>query len=510
MPAGRNRSRRTARIALALAVVLAAPPLRGQERPARAGIEAGDAAWDAGRRDEALARYREAVLADSVSSSRAVFRLASLHTERDQLDEAIRWHRQYVRLEPRDDEGRVALARVLSWAGRYDEAIATYDSVLARDATWRDAALGRARTLAWAGRLDTSVEAYRGWLGEHEADADAWTGLGQVLRWSGQAREASVALRHALAAAPAHRDAIEQLRWVEVELSPAVEPVVSHADDSDDNRSTLVALSMTVPALGGGTVGLSRREARLLATSATATTARIAKTVTARRARLRLDAGAARLESAGAARTSPLLGARAWGALHPRVSAGVGVARAPFDETAALIRNGIETTALDGDVTLALPRRTTLALGGGVTRLTGGDSANVRTAAMASLRWAARRGFSVATTARTFGYERAARDGYFAPERYLLLEGSARAEAGRDLGWGAALEAGLGRQQITPFAGERAGRMAQRASAALRWRPAPGFEYGASWWFANVAAPGTASAAEYRAWGGGISARVKL
>ena len=510
MPARRNRSRSTRRLALALAAVLAAPALRAQEGTATAGVHAGDAAWDAGRRAEALARYREAVLADSVSSSRAVFRLAVLHTERDQLDEAIRWHRQYVRLEPRDDEGRVALARVLSWAGRYDEAISTYDSVLARDATWRDAALGRARTLAWAGRLDASAQAYRGWLAAHQSDADAWTGLGQVLRWSGRARAASVALRRALDAAPAHRDAMDQLRWVEVELSPAVEPVVSHADDSDGNRSTLLGVSMSVPALGGGTVGLSRREARLLATSATSTTARVARTVTLGRARLRVDAGAARLESPGASETALLLGARAWGALHPRVSAGLGVARAPFDETAALIRNGIATTALDGDVTLALPRRTTLALGGGVTRLTGGDSANVRTAAMASLRWAARRGLSVATTARTFGYERAARDGYFAPERYLLLEGSARAEAGRDLGWGGTLEAGLGRQAITPFAGERAGRMAQRASAALRWRPAPGFEYGASWWFANVAAPGTASAAEYRAWGAGIAARVKL
>jgi tetratricopeptide (TPR) repeat protein len=510
MPARRNSSRRTARVALALAALLAAPALRAQERMATAGIEAGDAAWNAGRRDEALVRYREAVLADSATSSRAVFRLASLHAERDQLNEAIRWHRLSVGLAPQDDEGRVALARVLSWAGRYDEAVATYDSVLARDVTWRDAALGRARTLAWAGRLDAAVQAYRGWLGAHDADAEAWTGLGQVLRWSGRPREASAALRRALDVAPSHRDAIEQLRWVEVELSPAIEPVVAHADDSDENRSTLVGVSMSVPALGGGTLGLSRREARLLATSAASTTARIAKTLTFRGARLRLDAGAARLESSGAAESSALLGARAWGALHPRVSAGIGIARAPFDETAALISNGIETTALDGDVTIALPRRTTVALGGGVTRLTGGDSANVRTAAMASLRWAARRGLSIATTARTFGYERAARDGYFAPERYLLLEGSARAEAGRELGWGATLEAGLGRQEITPFEGARAGRMAQRASAALRWRPAPGFEYGASWWFANVAAPGTASAAEYRAWGAGIAARVKL
>ena len=119
--------------------------------------------------------------------------------------------------------------------------------------------------------------------------------------------------------------------------------------------------------------------------------------------------------------------------------------------------------------------------------------------------------WSLASPARTSAWARDGRpDGYFSPERYTLLEGSARVALGRDLGWGGDAELGLGNQAIAPFEGETASRFAQRLSAGLRYRPAPGMEYGASWWFANVASPSTVQAAEYRAWGASLAARLRL
>src|SRR5262245_43465185 len=47
-----------------------------------------------------------------------------------QYDRAIASYRTYLALRPDDDEARGALARVLSWQGHYDEAVALYEDIL--------------------------------------------------------------------------------------------------------------------------------------------------------------------------------------------------------------------------------------------------------------------------------------------------------------------------------------------------------------------------------------------
>ena len=115
-----------------------------------------------------------------------LFRLATLESERNRLDPSIALLREYVRREPEDDEGRLALARVLAWRGRYDQSIAVYDVVLTRDSTSRDAALGRAQALAWAARYPAAVAAYERWLAQAPADTAAELGLARTLSWAGQ------------------------------------------------------------------------------------------------------------------------------------------------------------------------------------------------------------------------------------------------------------------------------------------------------------------------------------
>src|SRR5918999_2146122 len=259
-------------------VLLSAAPARAQTtRTVRELMAAGDTAWTARQQGAARAAYAEVVRRDS-SYSRAFYRLATLLAWKNSLDEALALYRLYSRLEPRDADGPLAVARTLAWASRYGEALATYDSLLTRDRGMQGAALGRAQTLAWSGKLREASAGYEEWLREHPSDADAWSGLAAALHWGGRTRAARDALRRALEVQPAHAEARAQLRWVEATLSPSVEPSIVTTDDTDHNRSTVYSLNTGVPMPGGarGTLAGSHRVAQLAALRGTATTGRTA------------------------------------------------------------------------------------------------------------------------------------------------------------------------------------------------------------------------------------------
>jgi Flp pilus assembly protein TadD len=155
----------------------------------RALVVRADSAWAAESYGTAALLYQAAVARDS-SNSRAVFRLATLRSWSNQLDEGIRLYRRYVALEPRDLEGRLSLARAIAWSGQYASAIAVYDSVLAQNGTQRDAVLGRAQTLGWAGRLNESLSIYRSWLATHPTDREASLDYARALAWNGDLGQA--------------------------------------------------------------------------------------------------------------------------------------------------------------------------------------------------------------------------------------------------------------------------------------------------------------------------------
>lgn len=176
----------------ALFLGLASEPLLGQPPVTRFEgiVRAGDSAWTAGRFPEARSRYLEATTMDSVGSSRAVFRLATLHAWDGQLARAIALYQRYAVLEPRDEEGRVALARAFAWNGETRPAVAIYDSILGRDRTYRDAALGAAQALAWAGRFSAALARYDRWLAERPNDVEAELARARTLAWAGKLGEA--------------------------------------------------------------------------------------------------------------------------------------------------------------------------------------------------------------------------------------------------------------------------------------------------------------------------------
>ncbi len=150
-----------------------------------------DSAWQAGSYILATSLYETAVARDS-SASLAIFRLATLRSWDNRLDEGVKLFRRYVALNPDYPEGRLSLARTLAWGGHYESAVAIYDSVLTQNNAYRDAVLGRAQTLAWAGQLPVALSTYKRWVGDHPSDREASLEYARALSWNGQLDEAEI------------------------------------------------------------------------------------------------------------------------------------------------------------------------------------------------------------------------------------------------------------------------------------------------------------------------------
>ncbi len=164
--------------------------VRAQDATPSALVARGDSAWDRGDHAAALAAYEAVVRADSAFSSRALFRLGTLHAWAERHAQAVACHQLYVRLEPDDLEGRTVLGRTLAWASRFPESIAAYDSVLGRDSLYRDAGLGKATTLAWWGRLTEAIREVERWQRLRPADQEVALARAQYLAWAGRLDDA--------------------------------------------------------------------------------------------------------------------------------------------------------------------------------------------------------------------------------------------------------------------------------------------------------------------------------
>ena len=154
--------------------------------------------------------------------------------------------------------------------------------------------------------------------------------------------------------------------------------------------------------------------------------------------------GVRRLEPDGGGGTTPLtaaLGLR----LRPArdVAAGIGYSRAPFDETAALIADGLVVDALDGSVDVAPSPHWSLSGGGGGAWLSDG---NRRYSAVAAVLARVLPGVQVGPFARVMGYRRRG-SGYFSPDRFSVLEGRVTTDW-RRARWGVRADGGLGSQQV--------------------------------------------------------------
>lgn len=538
----------------------AAQPARQEDALARA-----NSAYEAGAYPLAGELYEGIVTQDPSPASIAVFRLATLRSWDNQLDEAVALYRRYIVQEPRDAEGRLALARTLAWQGHYASAIATYDSLIASNQRSRDAVIGRAQTLAWAGRLSEALATYKSWLSDHPTDRNAsieyaralawngqfdeaeamytqlartgnsaakkglarvigwrgeldrsertWrqvletdpqdpealTGLAQVLSWQGRQTDAESALQLALRANPAYGDARTLLRWVQADLRPSATLTAVSINDSDNNRSMVLSVDYLARAWWNGAVGgtYTERRANFAAIDSRADAVNLfARWQPGSSSwQLRADGGVSRHSSTFIPSTNPQQtmgsgGLRLSGNIGRALTVGLSGSRAPFDETALLIANGVVSSDLAGEAAIALPARFTLSGAASHARLTGGTRENARNVFSSTLRWTHSRNWSLAVGGRQFGYDTTSTDGYFAPRRYTLAEASGRGRIGGQLGWNADADAGLGRQSIEFFGSSAGSRLAERVAMSLGYRFDPAREVSAAGGYANVAGPG--------------------
>src|SRR5439155_18223912 len=149
MPAGRaephvGQERRRVAMLLMLGLVVPDPHGALAQSPGRVAalLARADSAWAAKAESVAASEYA-AVLAADPENSHATYRLAQL--TRNDPAAALRLFQRYVVLEPEDPWGYMAVADALAQAGRYPEALQSYDDALRLAPGEPEAVAGRAK-----------------------------------------------------------------------------------------------------------------------------------------------------------------------------------------------------------------------------------------------------------------------------------------------------------------------------------------------------------------------------
>ncbi|HYD53847.1 MAG TPA: tetratricopeptide repeat protein, partial [Gemmatimonadaceae bacterium] len=256
---------RRSRIAPIALVLLASVAGAQQATRAPAGVgsalAAAEAAWTAGDTARAARGY-EQVLAADPENGRALYRLAQLRRARPAQAELLL--RRYVRVEPRDAWGHLALGDLLARTGRVDAALHTYASAERLAPAERDVHVGRARLLARAGRTDLAIRAYESWVARTPDDAEAWRELARERRRAGRHRESLDAARraHRLDGSEATAAAVSASALA---VAPAVELRAGAGRDSDANATARATVTAELPvihrerlSIGAGTREVSR------------------------------------------------------------------------------------------------------------------------------------------------------------------------------------------------------------------------------------------------------------
>jgi hypothetical protein len=288
-------------------------------------------------------------------------------------------------------------------------------------------------------------------------------------------------------------------------------------NDSDNNRSTNLSVDYAAGSWWNGAIGA--RYAERIANFAAINSRADAVDLLARWQpgsstwQVRADGGVTRHSSTFVPSTvrQKTIGngaVRLSGNLGRAVTVGVSGSRAPFDETALLIANGVVASDVAGDAQIALPARLTLSGSASHARLTGGTNENARNAFSSTLRWTHSRSWSLALGGRQFGYDTTSTDGYFTPRRYTLAEASGRGHLGENLGWNADADLGIGSQTIKFFGSNPGSRLAERIALSLGYRFDPAREISASGGYANVAAAGQTTGSEYKWYTFSLRARL--
>jgi LmbE family N-acetylglucosaminyl deacetylase/tetratricopeptide (TPR) repeat protein len=119
-------------------------------------------------------------------------------TQSGRFDEAIRTYQRLLAMVPGDAEALGRLGQLEAWVGRYDEAIVHYREALARRPGDAGLQSDLADTLTWAKRLDEAERLYDEVLAKRQDHHEALKGLVRVRLLRGDAAGATPVLERAL------------------------------------------------------------------------------------------------------------------------------------------------------------------------------------------------------------------------------------------------------------------------------------------------------------------------
>ncbi len=343
-------------------------------------------------------------------------------------------------------QGSAVEAIAVARAGRFDSALALLARARSADPGDAEVRLAQARVLGWAGRQREAIALFDSILAVSPANSDAMVGLGYVYHWQRREGAAKKLADQALELDSANTDAQELRRAIRTRTRGTVDVSANWSNDSDHNTNFWQTLALSTPLTG---------DVRILATAGileASDRVRDARRYGAEaglgwafgRVELSGLAGARRLEpDGGTSRTAATYRANLGWHPDPRLGLAAGYARYPFDEIASLIGRDLDIESLEGGFDARIARG--LMLGGGLGRQWLSDG-NRRTDGRAAITHEIGRHFSIGANGRALGYRQPG-IGYFSPDRFHLLEGTAAVRVRRDA-WNGRLSGGLGGQQI--------------------------------------------------------------
>ncbi len=459
---------------------------------AAAQVVVGDSLWRLGRTDEAVAAYRRALDEDRLSV-RANFRLAQtlawsnnidsalvllraarvrvpddpdlLYTEGVYLSWAKRFPESIARYdsliaahpEPAFDYVRVTRARTWSWAGDLRRAEAGYREVLARDSTDRDATFGLAQVRSWSGDLEGGAKGYEALLASDPTEVRVLVALGNLRLWQGRYGDARRLADRAVARDSTAGEARDLRRAVAQATSARVELSSDYSEDTDANVNRWQALRLN--AVIGDAIRAGIAVAQLAATDPARDSRRtmIEGTlgVPLLRGSLTGVIGVRQMSPAPLNPGDPAPDDRSVVSgrvtlqqrVHPRAGVSATVARWPFDEIAGITPLALDITQGELAVDWRASARTSVAASLGLLDWSDGNTKRA---------WSARatrqlgRGFTAGAFVSGFSFdERAPR--YFSPPTFTSGEvtgGWTR----EDPVWSIALGGGIGLQKVDTLA----------------------------------------------------------
>ncbi|KMY67648.1 hypothetical protein AAU61_06995 [Desulfocarbo indianensis] len=122
---------------------------------------------------------------DEIPGWRARWELARLLSYAKRYDDSLAQYRKLLAEKPRLDQARAEMAKVLYWAGQPGEALAALEQMPAGQAS-PEAKLLKADLLAADKRYPQALELYRAYLDDKPDDLAARFRLAQALSWTGQ------------------------------------------------------------------------------------------------------------------------------------------------------------------------------------------------------------------------------------------------------------------------------------------------------------------------------------